>query len=145
MRTIAVVVAFLLLVAASTAGAEAIGSRDIPVADGDTIFANRKTYRLVGFDAPETDRAKCDAERILGQKAAERLRALISQGGLDLTEVRCSCVPGTHGTRLCNYGRSCGILKAKGVDVGQTLIREGLARPYVCGTYRCPRRQGRCP
>ena len=51
---------------------------------------------------------------------------------------------GTHGTRRCNYGRQCAILKAKGVDVGLTLIAEGLARVYVCGADRCPRRQGRC-
>jgi endonuclease YncB( thermonuclease family) len=113
--------------------------------DDDTILANGKTYRLVGFDTPETgDKAKCDSERILGGMARARLAALIAQGNMELTEVRCSCVPGTHGTRFCNYGRACATLKVRGVDVGLTLIAENLARPFVCGTYRCPRRQGWC-
>ena len=43
---------------------------------------------------------------------------------------------------VCNYGRACGILKARGRDVGATLISEGLARAYVCGPRSCPPRQG---
>jgi endonuclease YncB( thermonuclease family) len=31
------------------------------------------------------------------------------------------------------YGRLCGTLKARGQDVGATLVAEGLARAYVCG------------
>jgi len=40
---------------------------------------------------------------------------------------------GTEGTLRCNYGRSCGVLRARGQDVGALLIAEGLARTYVCG------------
>jgi endonuclease YncB( thermonuclease family) len=77
--------------------------------------------------------------------ARARLQALINgRGKLELTEVRCSCLPGSEGTRFCNYGRACGTLKVRGVDVGRTLIAEGLARPYICSKYRCPRRQGWC-
>lgn len=36
------------------------------------------------------------------------------------------------------------MLKANGEDVGQILIREGLARPFVCGNYQCPKRQPWC-
>lgn len=49
-----------------------------------------------------------------------------------------SCKPGTEGTDKCNYGRSCGALKVDGKDVGQTLIAEGLAVPFVCGRNGCP-------
>ena len=131
-------IAVIVLAATLTAG-------DITVVDGDTVISNGTTYRLTGFDSPETgDRAKCSQERILGGMARTRLQALINQGNVELTEVRCSCVPGTHGTRFCNYGRSCAILKVGGKDVGQTLIAAGLARPFICGKYRCPRRQGWC-
>jgi endonuclease YncB( thermonuclease family) len=123
-----------------------IPSRTIQVVDGDTIRTNGLRYRLVGFDAPETIDAKCPKERVLGERATARLKAIVtvSRHSLQLTEVRCSCPPGTEGTQSCNFGRRCGLLKANGEDVGQILIREGLARPYVCGSYGCPKRQPWC-
>jgi endonuclease YncB( thermonuclease family) len=135
----------LVLVAMLVVSAAAAQSGAITVLDGDTVISNGRTYRLVGFDAPETgERAKCNEERILGGMARTRLQALINQGNVESIEVRCSCVPGTHGTRFCNYGRACATLKVGGVDVGSTLITAGLARPFVCSKYRCPRRQGWC-
>ena len=115
------------------------------VVDGDTVTAGGKVYRLINFDAPETgDRAKCPAERALGEKAKTRLQQLIAGVGLELTEVRCSCYPWTWGTRLCNNGRACATLKVRGVDVGRMLIAEGLARPYICNRYRCLRQKSWC-
>jgi endonuclease YncB( thermonuclease family) len=116
----------------------------IHVVLGDTVDANGVRYRLVGFDAPETYRARCGSERKLGNAAKDRLRALIDDGAIVLTPVACSCPPGTQGTRDCNYGRSCARLTSHGEDVGSILIREGLARAYVCGLAHCPRRQGWC-
>ena len=138
--------ATIALVAVIVLAADAMAqSGDITALDGDTVISNGRTYRLTGFDAPETgDRAKCSQERILGGMARTRLQALINQGNLELTEVRCSCVPGTHGSRFCNYGRACATLKGGGKDVGKTLIAAGVARPFICGKYRCPRRQGWC-
>src|SRR5262245_7194491 len=116
----------------------------VPI-DGDTVIQGGRTYRLVGFDTPETgEKAKCNAERILGGMAHARLQQLINQGNVELIEVRCSCVPGTAGTRFCNYGRACGTLKVRGKDVGSILIAERLARPFICGKYSCPKRQGWC-
>jgi endonuclease YncB( thermonuclease family) len=117
----------IMLVVAS-ASAEPIDKGEIHISDGDTIFARGRVFRLVGFNTPETFKARYAEERALGVKAHRRLQQLVDGGGLDLTEVRCSCRPGTEGTRECNFGRACGVLKAKGVDVGRTLISEGLVR-----------------
>jgi endonuclease YncB( thermonuclease family) len=136
--------AFAATLAASAALAQPIDKGEIHISDGDTISVRGKVYRLVGFNTPETFKADCAEERALGVKAHKRLQQLVDAGGLDLTEVRCACSPGTEGTERCNFGRSCAILKAKGVDVGQTLIKEGLAEVYVCGERSCPRRRDWC-
>jgi endonuclease YncB( thermonuclease family) len=144
----AAVVLFLVavIVLAATLTADAMAQTGaIIVVDGDTVISNGMTYRLVGFDVPEPgDRAECEAERVLGKKAKVRLRTLINRGDVELTEVRCACLPGTQGTWFCNGGRSCAILKVRGLDVGSILIREGLARPFVCWKYQCPMRQSWC-
>jgi len=113
---------------------------DIHVIDGDTIRLRQQKpdVRLVGFNSPETRRAKCDAERALGKKAAGRVRDLISGGKLDFEFVACSCQPGTEGKQTCNYGRRCGTLKVNERDIGELLIAEGLAVPFKCGPTRCP-------
>jgi endonuclease YncB( thermonuclease family) len=116
-----------------------------PIVDGDTIRVAGETFRLVGFDAPETYRAQCPSERALGNRATLRLRQLVAGGGLDLERVACSCQPGTEGTPRCNYGRSCGVLRVRGRDVGELLIAEGMAHAYVCGRTSCPAREAWCP
>jgi len=118
--------------ALSQAVAEPIDPRDSRVIDGDTIHINNPSIglppgleriepipnvRLVGFDAPETFHPECEAERVLGLKATERLRALVRAGRLDFVYVRCSCPESQIGTHWCNYGRDCGMLKANGRDV----------------------------
>jgi endonuclease YncB( thermonuclease family) len=133
---------FVLFIALSfPAAAEPIDSVDIRVIDGDTIrvYHEQPNVRLVGFNAPETRRAACDAERELGAKATRRLRDLVRAGDLDFVYVACSCPAGTEGTRLCNHGRDCGTLKSRGRDVGAILMEEGLAVPFVCGATRCPK------
>ena len=109
--------------------------------DGDTIRLWQKgpDVRLIGFNAPETRRAACVAERELGASARGRLHQLVQHGNLDFEFVACSCPPGAEGTAACNYGRRCGRLKAGNRDVGGILIEEGLAVPFNCGTNRCPR------
>lgn len=117
-----------------------ITSDDVRVIDGDTIrlHQQRPDVRLVGFNAPETRRAVCDAERTLGDRATARLRELVRSSKLDFEFVACACSPGTEGSSYCNYGRRCGTLKANGRDVGAILISENLAVPFVCGQTRCP-------
>jgi endonuclease YncB( thermonuclease family) len=111
------------------------------VVDGNTVRVHQKRpdVRLVGFNAPETRRAACEAERELGAKATRRLRELVRASNLDFEFVPCACQPGMEGTQMCNYGRRCGTLKANGRDVGAILIAEGLAVPFLCGATRCPR------
>ncbi|MDO5759376.1 MAG: hypothetical protein Q4P24_18470 [Rhodobacterales bacterium] len=57
---------------------EAVQGSKIYVVDGDTIKIGGESVRLVGFDTPETYRAKCEYELQLGNMATARLRELIS-------------------------------------------------------------------
>ncbi|TIX15100.1 MAG: thermonuclease family protein [Mesorhizobium sp.] len=110
------------------------------ITDGDTIRLDGtpKGTRLVGFNAPESIEPRCAIEADLGRRAKARLTELVSSAKLELQVIPCSCPPGTEGTDKCNYGRSCGHLFANGQDVGDVLISEGLAVPFVCGSTSCP-------
>jgi len=117
----------------------------IEVIDGDTVRFEDASYRLVGFDTPERgDKARCDDERRRAEAATTRLRALIAGGDARLIRLACACRPGQEGTRYCNYGRLCGSLSIGGRDVGQILIGEDLAHPYVCGATSCRQRRRWC-
>jgi endonuclease YncB( thermonuclease family) len=90
-RTIAGLVCFVTLVGSSAA--EPIAPGAIEVIDGDTIRADGRTVRLVGFDAPEAGyHAQCESERTPAAKATFRLRQLVSGGGLDLQLLPCACL-----------------------------------------------------
>ena len=130
-----------LLVLGGRTTAASIDPKDVRVIDGDTIriYQKQPNVRLVGFNAPETRRAACDAERELGDKATRRVGDLVRNGMLDFEFVACSCPVGTELTPACNYGRRCGTLKSNGRDVGAILISEGLAVPFQCGATRCPK------
>ena len=80
------------LVLVTAANAEPIDPNDIWVIDGDTLQAYHQhpNVRLVGFNAPETHNAACQAEADLGTKATQRLRDLVKLGNLDFSYVRCS-------------------------------------------------------
>jgi endonuclease YncB( thermonuclease family) len=124
---------------------EPISLGAVQVIDGDIIRVGRIVYRLVGFDTPEVgSRAGCERERTLAAHATRRLRELIAGGGLDLLRVRCACPLDTEGTPRCNHGRLCGVFTARGRDVGEILMLEGLAYPFVCGPTSCPPQQGWC-
>ena len=69
--------------------AEPIDPTDIRVIDGDTIrvYHQQPNVRLVGFNAPETRHADCQAELELGTKATRRLRDIIRAGNLDFSYI----------------------------------------------------------
>jgi len=144
MRAIAAL-ALALTTLATPARSDPITPGAVQVVDGDTIRVRGETVRLVGFDTPEAGiDARCEGERNLAARTTARLQALVAGGGLDLQIVSCSCLPGTDGTQRCDYGRACGVLKARGRDVGAVLMSEGLARSYVCGRTSCPPRSSWC-
>ena len=123
-------------------GQTARSSPGFSITDGDTvqIHGESKGTRLVGFNTPETYRPRCDQELALGQQATARLQSLVRNADqVDLQLVACACPPGTQGTDACNFGRSCGVLRVDGRDVGDILIAEGLAVPFRCGPTSCPR------
>jgi len=93
------------------------------VVDGDTIRLGQRRVRLIGIDAPELADAQCPAERALGERAANRLLALVNQSEFDLV-----------GHRFHNrdsHGRDLRLATRNGVSFGRQLINEGLARRYL--------------
>ena len=103
------------------------GTGAYEVIDGDTIRAPYGVkYRLMGFDAPETFQAKCDAELELGKRATERLKELLATGEVRIVE----------SGKTDRYGRTLARLTVNGRDVGGVLISEGLARAYDGRTKR---------
>ena len=110
------------------------------ITDGDTIriSGENKGTRLVGFNTPETFSPRCEREAQLGRRATARLKEIVASSDMELVKVPCACPSGTEGTDACNFGRSCGVLRANGKDVGDILISEGLAVRFVCGRTSCP-------
>lgn len=133
------------IVWAGAAGAETIDGRSVHVIDGDTVrLASGETIRIRNIDAPETARAKCEAEAALGHRAKARLAQLLREGELRIS--RCEPPPQDAfrgGAPLkawrCQdiYERTLATIEAGGRDVGETLIAEGLAT-------RWPRRFDGC-
>lgn len=126
-----------------TAQDRTLRSSDVRIIDGDTVDIRGlpANVRLVGFNAPETWRPSCAAERQAGERATARLSQLVrNAASIEFERVACSCRPGTEGTDRCNFGRLCGSLIVNGQDVGRTLMGEGLAVPYQCHRTSCPPR-----
>ncbi len=100
---------------------EAAGPSAFIVVDGDTLRSPAGVrYRLLGLDAPETARAESDEELMLGMKAKWRLQTLIASGEARIIEKG----------KLDKFGRTLATLTVNGKDIAETLIAEGLARPY---------------
>jgi endonuclease YncB( thermonuclease family) len=129
-----------LILLSGAAVAAPIDQGEILVIEGDLIRIHRQRpdVRLLGFNAPEVLRAHCRTERAIGEKSAQRLRAIVRAGNLAFESMACPCPPRTEGTKACNNGRRCGRLTANGRDVGSILMEEKLAVPFACSETGCP-------
>lgn len=128
--------AVLCLALATPAVAEPLRYSRIRVTDGDTIRVDGERVRLLGFDTPETgdDTARCDEERVWGERAKARLKQLLGSGEIDIA----------YSGRRDRYGRQLAAVSVNGEDVGATLIRERLAVAYHGRGPKmdwCPRRR----
>jgi micrococcal nuclease len=99
------------------------------VVDGDTLEVEARIWlgqgvqvavRLRGIDTPEL-RGRCEAERDAAAKAKTRLAQLVGDGEVKLADVGYDKFGGRVLARVSD---------AKGRDLAQALIAEGLARVY---------------
>jgi endonuclease YncB( thermonuclease family) len=94
------------------------------VVDGDTIWLQGLKIRIADIDAPETHEYRCADEKALGDRATQRLLALVNSGEVSLSPID---------RDEDRYGRKLRIVKVDGVSVGKTLVNDGLARWYRGG------------
>ncbi len=92
------------------------------VIDGDTFYLGRQSIRIADIDTPETRGARCAYEATLGNRATQRLHALLNAGPFEL-------VAGTRD--VDRYGRKLRTVMRNGRSVGGVLVTEGLARPWT--------------
>lgn len=104
----------------------------VRVIDGDTIAVRahiwpglvaQRTIRLAGIDAPELD-ARCPTESDLALRARDHLAELLAVGRARLMDVKDDKYGGRAMAR---------IVTEDGTDIGQALVRAGLARPMSDG------------
>lgn len=94
---------------------------EVRVIDGDTIDVAGERIRLWGIDAPEgAQRCTHDgAAYDCGHNATEALVAIL--GGLEPT-----CEPRDRD----RYGRTVAVCRARGIDIGAEMVRQGWALDY---------------
>ena len=92
------------------------------VVDGDTFWMNGEKIRVADIDAPETHPGRCAEEQELGDRATARLRTLLNAGSVTLRPID---------RDEDRYGRKLRIVVRNGRSIGDTLINEGLARPWT--------------
>lgn len=103
---------------------QAVPARSVRVIDGDTIrLSNGERVRLLNIDTPEMPpRSQCESERLLALEATARLKSLMRGGDVVL-------YPGPADRD--RYGRLLRRAEINGVDLGEQLIREGLAQRWA--------------
>ncbi len=92
------------------------------VVDGDTFWMAGVKIRVADIDTPETHPARCPEEARLGAAATQRLQALLNSGAVTLHPIE---------RDTDRYGRKLRRVSVDGRGVGDTLVAEGLARPYL--------------
>ena len=101
------------------AQAETVDGRRFVIIDGDTVDYRGERIRILNIDAPESFRSRCEAELKLALRTKERLAHLLRAGNVEIER---------QGED--RYRRTLARLSVKGIDVGATLVREGLALPW---------------
>lgn len=92
------------------------------VVDGDTFWQDGEKVRVADIDTPETHPSRCPYEAELGDKATQRLRALLNQGAFELRSVD---------RDRDRYGRKLRTVVRDGRSLGGILVSEGLAREWT--------------
>lgn len=95
------------------------------VVDGDTLWLDGVNYRLEGYDTPEPHNNVCGgfAEIDLARAATSRFMDLLNQNDWELRSLGSAD----------RYGRVLANIYINGEDVGDILVREGLARYWPDG------------
>lgn len=95
------------------------------IVDGDTLWLQGTNIRLEGIDTPESRTNICGSFREieLAYAATDRLQELLNGGSWS---IEMSGIDGTGSRRLAT-------IRIDGEDVGDVLIREGLARSWPDG------------
>lgn len=93
------------------------------VVDGDTFWLEGVKIRLADIDTPEVGSPQCDAERVRGIEATHRLIELLNAGPFELKL--------SGGKSLDRYGRQLRLVEREGDSIGQRLVVEGLAHPWL--------------
>lgn len=94
----------------------------VRVVDGDTLDLDGMPIRILQIDTPETFHSQCDHERQLGLAAKARLQGLIDGGVMTF-----------RATGYDRFSRVLAYVQVDGIDVGETLLKEGYALPYRPG------------
>lgn len=94
------------------------------VVDGDTIWLNGEKIRMMGYDTPEPQTNICggNRERKLAAKASARVVQLLSENDYSIDR-----------QGKDKYGRTLAIVRIDGLNIGDILIAEGLARSWPDG------------
>ncbi len=128
LRAIAVAAVGLLVIplvalgVATSARSETVDGRRAVMIDGDTFTIGFERVRILNIDAPETRGSNCERELVMGLKAKERLASLLRAGAVEIAR-----------SGQDRFRRTLARVFAAGNDVGQVLIREGLALPWRDG------------
>jgi endonuclease YncB( thermonuclease family) len=96
------------------------------VVDGDTLWLNGENIRLKDFDTPEPQSAICGgaAEVALAKRASARLLELLNNNAWTIER---------FGLDSTSNKRRLATIRIDGQDVGDMLIKEGLARRWPDG------------
>jgi endonuclease YncB( thermonuclease family) len=94
------------------------------VLDGDTLRVGSESIRLQGIDAPEL-RQTCSDGWAAGEAARRALVALVARG-----------TPSCMRVATDRYGRTVAICQVNGEDIGEAMVRQGMAWAYTTYSMR---------